>query len=114
MRKTLVILHAAPLAADQRALTALRLSGALLADSKQVCLFLVEDGLRLIDPQLAADHPCRALFQELLEVDIDVQVCGATLRKIGWDERDLPSGVQKSSMKALSALMTDADEIVSF
>ncbi len=114
MRKALVILHAAPLAADQRALTALRLGGALMADSKQVCLFLVEEGLRLIDPQLAADHPCRALFRELIELDLDVQVCGATLRKMGWDERDLPAGVQKSAMKALSALMTDADEIVSF
>lgn len=58
MQKTLAILHAAPLATDQRALTA--------------------------------------------------------LRKMGWDERDLPPGVQKSAMKALSALMTDADEIVSF
>lgn len=114
MRKTLVILHAAPLAADQRALTALRLSGALMADSKQVCLFLVEEGIGLIDPKLAADHPCRELFQELLELGLDVQVCGATLRKMGWDERDLLPGVQKSSMKALSALMTDADEIVSF
>ncbi|HAN55608.1 MAG TPA: hypothetical protein DCQ77_05190 [Betaproteobacteria bacterium] len=36
------------------------------------------------------------------------------LRKMGWDERDLPPGVQKSAMKTLSALMMDADEIVSF
>ena len=64
MQKPLAILHAAPLASDQRALTALRLGGAPLADSKHVCLFLIEDGLRLIDPQLAADHPCRALFRE--------------------------------------------------
>lgn len=42
-----------------------------------------------------ADNPCRALFQELHEVGFDVQVCGATLRKMGWDERDLPPGVQK-------------------
>ena len=114
MRKTLLILHASPLAADQRALTALRLAGALMADNKEVRVFLVEDGARLIDTQLAADHPCRGLFYELLDAGLEVQVCGATLRKLGWDEGYLLPGVQKSSMKALSALMTEADEVVTF
>ena len=114
MRKTLLILHASPLASDQRALTALRLAGALLADNKEVRVFLVEEGAKLIDPQLAGDNPCRGLFYELLDVGLEVQVCGATLRKLGWDEGYLLPGVQKSSMKALSGLMTEADEIVSF
>ena len=114
MRKTLLILHASPLAAAQRVLTALRLAGALMADNKEVRLFLVEDGARLIDPRLAAENPCRGLFYELLDVGLEVQVCGATLRKLGWDEGYLLPGVQKSSMKALSGLMTEADEVVSF
>lgn len=112
MTRTLIILHAAPDAPDNRALTAIRLAGALLADDKTVTLFLVEDGARLADPKLAEDNPCRALFYELLDVGLKVQVCGATLRKLSWDEGYLLPGVNKSSMKALSALMTEADEIV--
>ena len=74
MVKALIILHAPPEAADCRALTALRLAGALLADSKDVHLFLVEDGARLADPKLNADNPCRTPFYELLDVGLDVQV----------------------------------------
>ncbi len=112
MRKTLVILHASPEAADQRAFTALRLAGALLADNKEVHFFLVEDGAKLADPGLGADNACRGLFYELLEVGLNVEVCGATLRKLGWDEGYLLPGVTKSSMKMLSALMSEADEII--
>ncbi|MEK6664070.1 MAG: DsrE family protein [Pseudomonadota bacterium] len=112
MTQTLLILHTAPDAPDNRAFTAIRLAGALLADDKAVTLFLVEDGAWLVDPKLAEDNPCRALFYELLDVGLNVQVCGATLRKLGWDEGYLLPGVNKSSMKALSALMTEADEIV--
>ena len=112
MVKALIILHAAPDAPDQRAFTAIRLAGALLADDKSVTLFLAEDGARLADPKLAEDNPCRALFYELLDVGLNVQVCGATLRKLSWDEGYLLPGVHKSSMKALSGLMTAADEIV--
>jgi uncharacterized protein involved in oxidation of intracellular sulfur len=114
MPKALIVVHAAPDAPDNRAFTALRLAGALLADSKDVYLFLVEDGARLADPKLAADNPCRALFYELLDVGLDVQVCGNTLKKLGWEEAYLLPGVHRGSMKALSALMTDADEIITF
>jgi uncharacterized protein involved in oxidation of intracellular sulfur len=112
MSKALIILHAAPDAPDGRAFTALRLAGALLADSKDVHLFLVEDGARLADPKLSADNPCRALFYELLDVGLDVQVCGGTLKKLGWDQGYLLPGITRSSMKALSALMSEVDEIV--
>jgi uncharacterized protein involved in oxidation of intracellular sulfur len=114
MTKALVILHAAPDASDSRAFTALRLAGALLADGKEVQLFLVEDGVRLADPKLGAHNPCRALFYELLDVGLAVQVCGGTLKKLGWDDAYLLPGVARGSMKALSALMSAADEIVSF
>jgi uncharacterized protein involved in oxidation of intracellular sulfur len=114
MTDTLIVLHAPPDAADCRALTALRLAGALLADNKSVRLFLVEDGARLIDTSLDAEHPCRKLFYELLDVGLDVQVCGGTLRKLGWDEAYLLPGIQRGSMKALSALMSSADEIITF
>lgn len=112
--KALIILHAAPEAPDCRALTALRLAGAMLADGKDVRLFLVESGALLADPKLAADDPCRTLFYELLDVGLDVQVCGGTMKKLGWDLAYPLPGIHKSSMKGLSAFMSEADEIASF
>ena len=114
MPKALVILHAPPDVPDCRALTALRLAGALLADNKDVCLFLVEEGARLADPKLEADNACRKLFYELLDVGLDVQVCGGTMKKLGWDQSYPLPGIHRSSIKALSALMTTADEIAGF
>ncbi len=114
MAKALIIVHAPPAAPDCRALTALRLAGALLADGKEVCLFLVEEGARLADPALGADNPCRALFYELLDAGLEAQVCGGTLKKFGWDQAYPLPGIGRRSMKALSALMSEADEIVSF
>ncbi len=114
MSRALIVLHAPPDTPDCRALTALRLAGAMLADNKDVHLFLVEDGARLADPRLGAENPCRALFYELLDVGLDVQVCGGTMKKLGWDEAYPLPGIHRSSMKALSALMSAADEIVTF
>lgn len=114
MTKALIILHAAPDAPDNRSFTAIRLAGAMLADNKDVCLFLVEDGVRLADPELAADNPSRALFYELLDVGLETQACGGTLRRLGWEESYLLPGVKKSSMKGLSALISASDEIVAF
>ena len=68
MPKALIILHAAP---DNRSDTAIRLAGAMLADNKEVHLFLVEDGVRLADPKLAEDNLSRALLYELLDADIN-------------------------------------------
>lgn len=114
MRRALIILHTGPEAADNRALTALRLAGALLADDKEVSLFLVEEGARLADARLAEDNPCRTLFYELMDVGLKAYVCGATLCKLGWDETYPLPGVKKSSMKALSAMLSEADEVLSF
>ncbi len=114
MAKALIIVHAPPEAADCRALTALRLAGAMLADNKDVHLFLVEDGARLADPKLGAENPCRALFYELLDAGLDVQVCGSTMKKLGWDDAYSLPGIHRGSMKALSALMSTADEIITF
>ena len=130
MAKALIIVHAPPEAADCRALTALRRAGALLADGKDVSLdrlfltrstssihglvFLVEDGACLADPKLGAENPCRALFYELLDVGLDVQVCGNTMKKLGWDQTYALPGITRGSMKALSALMSAADEIITF
>ncbi|MDR3392956.1 MAG: DsrE family protein [Sulfuriferula sp.] len=114
MTKALIVLHAAADASDNRALTALRLAGAMMADNKDVALFLVEAGAKLVDPALDADNPCRTLFSEMLEVGMQVYVCGATMRKQGLEEGTLPAGATRSSMKALSALMSEAGEIISF
>lgn len=114
MPKALIILHAPPDVPDCRALTALRLAGAMLADNKDVQLFLVEEGARLADPKLDAANACRALFYELLDGGLNVQVCGSTLKKLGWDEAYLLPGIHRGSMKALSSLMSAVDEIVTF
>lgn len=114
MTKALIILHAGPDAPDNRGYTAIRLAGAMLADNKDVHLFLIEDGARLADPKLPADNPCRELFHELLDAGLDVQVCGGTLRRLGWEEGHLLPGVKKSSMKGLSALISEADDVVTF
>lgn len=114
MPRALIVLHAAPDVPDSRALTAVRLAGAMLADNKDVHLFLVEDGARLADPKLHPDNPCRALFYELLDAGLDVQVCGGTMKKLGWDEAYPLPGIHRSSMKALSALMSVVDEIITF
>jgi hypothetical protein len=37
-------------------------------------------------PLVSISARCSA---KLIELDHDIQVCGATLRKMGWDERDL-------------------------
>lgn len=55
MPKALIVLHAPPDTPDCRALTALRLAGAMLADSKDVHLFLVEEGARRAE--LPKDKP---------------------------------------------------------
>jgi uncharacterized protein involved in oxidation of intracellular sulfur len=112
--RALIILHAAPGAPGCRALTALRLAGAMLADNKDVRLFLVEDGAHLADPKLAADDPCRALFYELLDAGLNVQVCGGTMKKLGWDQAYPLPGIHKSSMKGLSAFVSEADEVIAF
>lgn len=114
MTKALIILHAAPDAPDNRSFTAIRLAGAMLADNKDVCVFLVEDGVRLADPQLAQDNPSRALFYELLDVGLEVQACGGTLRRLGWEDGYPLPGVKKSSMKGLSTLISEADEVINF
>ncbi|TCV90263.1 DsrE family protein [Sulfurirhabdus autotrophica] len=112
--KTLIILHAAADAPDNRAFTSIRLAGALLADNIEVTLFLVEEGARLADPALGEINPCRELFYELIDAGMQVFICGATMRKLGWDDGYTMPGIVRSSMKALSSLMTEADEIVTF
>lgn len=114
MSKALIILHTSPSSSDYRAFTAVRLAGALVADNKDVTLFLVEDGARLADPGLSADNPCRDLFYELMDVGMQVFICGSTMRKLGWEESYPLPGITKGSMKILSTLMSEADEIVSF
>lgn len=114
MTKALIILHAAPDAPDNRSFTAVRLAGAMLADNKDVCLFLVEDGVRLADPELTQDNPARALFYELLDVGLEVQACGGTLRRLGWEDGYPLPGVKESSMKGLSTLISEADEVINF
>jgi len=62
---------------------------------------------------LTAPRLAGALFYELLDVGLDVQVCGSTMKKLGRDGAYPLPGIHRGSMKTLSAL-TSADEIITF
>ena len=112
MTVALIILHAAPEAENPRADTAVRLAGAMLADNKDVCLFLAGQGVLLLKHTDPASENARALLEELLELGLEVHCCGSSLKAQAVDT--LPTGVNKSSMKGLSAWASAADEVVCF
>lgn len=112
MTVALIILHAAPEAENPRADTAVRLAGAMLAEGKDVRLFLAGPGVRLLFPSSSATESTQVLFRELLELGLEVQCCGSSLKAQGMET--LPTGVSKSSMKGLSGWISAADEVVCF
>lgn len=114
MTIALIVLHADPAEADNpRADTAVRLAGAMLAEGKEVRLFLAGHGIRLLAPPSDSAESTHELFQELLELGLTVQCCGTSLKNQGWTG-SLPDGVTKSSMKGLSGWIGAADEVVCF
>ncbi|MBU2760019.1 sulfur reduction protein DsrE, partial [Acidithiobacillus sp. RW2] len=52
------------------------------------------------------------LLGELLELGLEVQCCGSSLKAQAIET--LPSGVSRSSMKGLSSWISAADEVVCF
>ena len=48
----------------------------------------------------------------MMSAGMGVLLCGATMRKISWEENQLLPDVTKSSMKALSALKSEAGDIL--
>lgn len=113
MTIALIVLHAASEADNPRADTAVRLAGAMLAEGKDVRLFLAGPGVRLLLPPSSTTESTQVLFRELLELGLTVQCCGSSLKSQGMDH-DLPQGVTKSSMKGLSGWISEADEVVCF
>ena len=107
MTTALIILHAAPELANPRADTAVRLAGAMLADGKDVRLFLAGEGVLLLKGAETAGDSTHALLNELLELGLEVQCCGSSLQAQGINA--LPKDVNKSSMKGLSALISAVD-----
>ncbi|MHB1565290.1 MAG: DsrE family protein [Acidiferrobacter sp.] len=117
MTVALIILHEVPEAANPRADTAIRLAGAMLAEGKDVRLFLVGPCVRCVRspfPLSSSPDSPLALLRELLELGLTVQCCGSSLKCQGLEDRDLPKGITRSSMKGLSAWISAADEVVSF
>ena len=112
MTTALITLHAAPELANPRADTAVRLAGAMLADGKDVRLFLAGEGVLLLKGAETAGDSTHALLNELLELGLEVQCCGSSMQAQGIDA--LPKGVAKSSMKGLSAWISAVDEVVCF
>lgn len=112
MIKALIILHAGPDEENPRADTAVRLAGAMLADDKEVRLFLAGQGVLLLRNMDQVSDRARHLLAELLDLGLCVECCGSSLKAQGIDT--LPAGVSSSSMKALSAWISSADEVVCF
>ncbi|EGQ60891.1 hypothetical protein GGI1_03261 [Acidithiobacillus sp. GGI-221] len=83
MTIALIVLHAAPEADNPRADTAVRLAGAMLAEGKEVRLFLAGQGIGLLAPAREFAKSTRALFLELLDLGLTVQCCGTSLKKPG-------------------------------
>lgn len=113
MTIALIVLHAAPEADNPRADTAVRLAGAMLAEGKEVRLFLAGQGIGLLALAREFAKSTHALFLELLDLGLTVQCCGTSLKSQGW-AGSLPDGVTKSSMKGLSDWISAADEVVCF
>ena len=113
MITALIILHAAPGMENPRADTAVRLAGAMLAEDKDVRLFLVGQGVLLLRDIDTAQDSTSTLLRELLELGLTVQCCSSSLKTQELD-RELPLGVAKSSMRGLSAWISEADEVVCF
>lgn len=115
MTVAVIILHEDLGAANPRADTAIRLAGAMLAEGKEVRLFLAGPGVLCVRSESqASPHAAHALLHELLELGLAVQCCGSSLKHQGMSDHDLPRGVARGSMKALSAWMSEADEVLSF
>jgi uncharacterized protein involved in oxidation of intracellular sulfur len=112
MTVALIILHAGPDIENPRADTAIRLAGAMLADNKDVRLFLAGQGVQFLKHTDTTNDSTRALLGELLELGLEVQCCGSSLKAQAMET--LPTGVSKSSMKALSGWISTADEVVCF
>ncbi|MBU2859570.1 DsrE family protein [Acidithiobacillus ferrooxidans] len=112
MTIALIILHAGPDVEKSRADTAIRLAGAMLADNKDVRLFLAGQGVQFLQHTNTTNDSTRALLGELLELGLEVQCCGSSLKAQAMET--LPAGVSKSSMKGLSGWISTADEVVCF
>ncbi|MBU2763368.1 MULTISPECIES: DsrE family protein [Acidithiobacillaceae] len=112
MTQALIVLHAALDPENPRADTAIRLAGAMLAEGKGVRLFLAGQGVLLLKKADTAEDSTHALLRELLEIGLEVQCCGSSLKAQGIQE--LPGGVEKGSMKGLSAWISAADEVACF
>ncbi|WP_437560437.1 DsrE family protein [Acidithiobacillus sulfuriphilus] len=112
MTVALIILHAAPEAENPRADTAVRLAGAMLAEGKDVRLFLAGQGVLLLRNADTASDSTHALLREILELGLEIQCCGSSLKAQGIET--LPDGVSKGSMKGLSAWVSAAEEVVCF
>ncbi|OCX71395.1 sulfur reduction protein DsrE [Acidithiobacillus thiooxidans] len=112
MSKALIILHAGPDEENPRADTAVRLAGAMLADNKDVRLFLAGQGVLILKDWDKTRDNVRNLLSELLELGLEVQCCGSSLKAQAIET--LPAGVNRSSMKGLSSWISMADEVVCF
>ncbi|WP_153940340.1 DsrE family protein [Acidithiobacillus thiooxidans] len=112
MSQALIILHAGPDEANPRADTAVRLAGAMLADNKDVRLFLAGQGVLILRDWGKTRDNVRILLGELLELGLEVQCCGSSLKAQAIET--LLAGVNRSSMKGLSSWISMADEVVCF
>lgn len=65
-----------------------------------------------MDTKDTASDSTHALLREILELGLEIQCCGSSLKAQGIET--LPDGVSKGSMKGLSAWVSAAEEVVCF
>ena len=115
MPRALIILHASPDTPDCRALTLHCGWRAPCSPRARTCgCFWLSTARNWPIPSSAPITRAARCSTKLLDVGLNVQVCGGTMKKLGWDQTYTLPGIHRSSMKGLSSFVSESDEIVTF
>jgi sulfur relay (sulfurtransferase) complex TusBCD TusD component (DsrE family) len=112
-----LIIQDPPYRPGDKAWHALRFAGAALADSSAVRVFLLGDGVlgaRREHTVPEGKEDVQALLRELMEVGLEVYACGRCLALCCVEDVELMDGVQRGSMKVLSALVNSSSHVLTF
>lgn len=104
MQPAALILRDHPDHNDSGSASGLRLAGALMADDRDVRIFLLDRGVTLAH---GGEASCE-LLHELIELGALVRACGLCLDRHGISECRLPAGIERSSMKELAQWCGDS------
>lgn len=112
-----LIIQDPPYRPGDKAWHALRFAGAALADGSAVRVFLLGDGVLGAHREQSVPEgkeDVQALLRELMEVGLEVYACGRCLTLCCVEDVELLDGVQRGSMKILSALVHSSSHVLTF